>query len=170
MRRTGITAAGAALVCAILVAAPGAGATAGLRLTVTPSGPGVQLFAGGPNNAGRTVGYWGDLSGSKTGSYRATCVWLANPRWPHSQKHKQDNRFACTIFLNFWTPTANQDGGGLVLQGLVRRPKAGETLFEYPSNRQLAVTGGTGDYQGAQGWADLKTRMSIHVLFDDLVP
>jgi hypothetical protein len=172
MRRVALTVAGLAAVASLAegsVAVQPAVATPGFSLAVTPEGPGVVTFPGGPKKAGRTVGYWGWLAGHRTGSYRATCVWLATPTWPHSQ-HKQDNRFACTIFLNFVSTTPNKDGGGLVLQGLVRRPKTGETLFDYPSRRELAITGGTGEYQGAQGWADLQTAKSIRVEFDDLVP
>lgn len=180
MRRTTLRLAGAALLAALAMAAPSsqtAGAraaatlapTGGLTLDVTPGGGRqVEIFpgGGGPWNAGRTLGYWGKFTGSETGSYRATCIWLADKKWPHSKK--QDNRLFCTILLGFEAgPPGTQDpnASGLVLQGLVKRPPVNDVLFEYGSTRQLAITGGTGDYKGAQGVADIQVLRKIVISF-----
>jgi hypothetical protein len=172
MRRIALSVAVATLLALVAAAGPSAdpaGAKDPFTLTTTAPGPGVVMFPGGPKKAGRTVGYWGKFTGVETGSYRATCVWLADPTWPSSTTHKQDNRFDCNIVLSFRGSGGNTDGGGLVLQGLVKRPPANHVLFDYASPRQLAITGGTGDYQGAQGWADIQTAGKIRLSFDDLV-
>jgi hypothetical protein len=187
MRRTGLRAAGAVLLALPAVAGPPTSAHAsatvatvqgltvqGFGLDLTHgTGHRVQIYPAGPGawKPGRTLGYWGRFTGNETGSWRATCIWLADQKWPNSKK--QDNRLFCTVILSFRAGLAgapDPNASGLVLQGLVKRPPANGVIFEYPSNRQLAITGGTGKYKGAQGYADIRLAWRIVIHFDDLVP
>jgi hypothetical protein len=180
MRRTGITVAGAALLCAFAVAAPcpqAARAQAGVP-TAQPEevdlylksadADHIQTFPTNPGSwtAGRTVAYWGrftnspnTVTGPVMGSYRATCVWLARKHWPNSSQHKQDNRLSCTIVIGF-KPLGGQLNG-IVLQGLVKRPTNDGELFQEGFKRELAITGGTGKYRGVQGYADVSGAWAI---------
>ena len=179
MRRTALRLAGVALVAAVAIVAPSlqpASARTGMTLA-TPPDIALQVTstkahrveippgAGGPWHAGRTLGYWGKFTRpmtSETGSYRATCTWLANKKWPNSPK--QDPRFLCTVVLAFVKPPA-QDPNGLVLQGLVRRPVGNGDLFQDGSTRPLVITGGTGIYRGAYGIATIQPWM-ISISYD----
>jgi hypothetical protein len=187
MRRAALTVAGVALLCAPGTAAPSARAASAPVVSIAqPSLVTLYLLPAetdhfprhpAPWTAGRTVSYWGKFTDKSpsmnprpvTGSYRATCMWLAEPFWPTSQKHKQDKRLSCTIVMAFnaassppWTPGAELDA--FVLQGLVRRPRLDNELFGTRYLRDLVVVGGTGKYKGAQGYADIKTawKISIH--------
>jgi hypothetical protein len=187
MRRAALTVAGATLLWALATATPSARASGAPAVAsiAQPSQVTLYLFPAdadhfprhpAPWSPGRTVSYWGkftDQSPSMTtrpviGSYRATCMWLAEPFWPSSQDHKQDKRLSCTIVLAFkapsspqWTPAAELDA--FVLQGLVRRPRLDNELFGTRYLRDLVVVGGTGKYKGAQGYADIKTAWKISV-------
>jgi hypothetical protein len=115
------------------------------------------IKGGEPGKAGRTWAYWGKFTGSESGSYRATCVWLGDMSW--------DNRLMCTVLLSFRARPGGvnePNGGGLVAQGLVSRPHKPDAvykpdgLFKHPSKRQLAIMGGTGPYKGMWGYASLR--------------
>ena len=96
MRRTALTVAGAAL----LVRACDGGDPPPLRsstLYLTKSAAHhTQIYPRkpGPWIHGRDVGYWGKFTspGTQGGSYRATCMWLANTQWPTNPK--QDDRLS----------------------------------------------------------------------------
>jgi hypothetical protein len=180
MRRTALRVVGAPLLAVIAMLAPSlqpASARAGMTLATLPdvdlrvtSGEArkaeIPPGGGGPWHAGRTMGYWGKFTGlltSETGSYRATCTWLANKKWPTSPK--QDPRFLCTVVLAFVTPPG-RDPDGMVLQGLVRRPAGNGNLFEYGSARQLVITGGTGIYRGAYGVANIQQSWMISISYN----
>jgi hypothetical protein len=159
-----VIAASAALSSPAVAALPPVDPLAALTLTADHEDRAV-LVPGAPGRPDRSVGYWGKLSGDMPGSYTATCVWLADTHW-NASSNKQDNRMFCTILLSFRLqhrgPT-DPNGGGLVLQGLVKRPPAGHNLFENPSNRQLAIAGGSGPYKQARGFANLKGAPTIMV-------
>lgn len=112
----------------------------------------VLISAGQPAPVGQTWGYWGWLQRltstvTKWGSYRATCVWLAN-------LGSADNRTMCTIVLSRGFPRPNGQkpkGGSLVAQGLVTLPLSNTGLFAAASARKLPITGGTGPYNGSRG-------------------
>jgi hypothetical protein len=165
MRR--ITVAGAAFLCALATAAPAAAAKLELYLTKSAAHH-TQIYPRkpGPWIHGQTIGYWGKFTspGTQGGSYRATCMWLANTQWPTNPK--QDDRLSCTIVIAFEDRppgVQNRDVSGVVLQGLVKRPIGGKQLFERPTARKLVVTGGTGTYAGAYGYADLSLEWIIVV-------
>jgi hypothetical protein len=183
MRRVALTVAGAALLCALAMAAPSSQPTSARAVGPSPAQPHevdlylrpddahhMETFPNDPGpstwTAGRTVVYWGRFTNSPgtatsavMGSYRATCIWLAEKHWPHSAKHKQDNRLSCNVVIGF----KPRDGqlSGLVLQGLVKRPEDDGQLFAKGFNREVAVTGGTGEYKGAQGYADVSGDWAI---------
>jgi hypothetical protein len=163
MRRTMLAVAGAALLGLIAVTAWSAPAAANTFLYFYPP-PDQQhrapIEGGDPGKPGRTWGYWGKLAGvmgtTRSGNYRATCSWLADSDWGDRPKQR-DSRMLCTVLFSFRAlpaPSYVRNGGGLVAQGLVRRPPGKETLFAHPSTRKLAITGGTGPYSGARGYAD----------------
>jgi len=119
------------------------------------------IKGGKPGTPGRTWGYWGRLTSTDSyalsGSYRATCVWLANSAWAADPK-KRDSRMSCTLVMSFRadsSPPGTPNGGSLVAQGLIRRPKHKDTLFKSGSARQLAIVGGTGRFLGRLGSVDL---------------
>jgi hypothetical protein len=121
------------------------------------------------------MAYWGKFTSQNTppGSYRATCTWPANKHWPNSAKHKQDKRVSCSIVIAFKAPpappgTASPQLNGLVLQGLVRRPAVDGELFSRKSPRQVAITGGSGAYAGAHGFARITAPWRI--VFPNGVP
>jgi hypothetical protein len=64
----------------------------------------------------------------------------------------------------------NPNTSGVVLQGLVRRPASGKQLFEQTSVRKLVVSGGTGTYSGAYGYANLSLPWIIVVSYGLLPP
>jgi hypothetical protein len=174
MRRTALRVGGAALLALVAMAgrwsAPEPAHAATVSYYFKPT-PGYQhrapIKGGEPGTPGRTWGYWGRLDGIQnknplntptSGSYRATCVWLADLMWASDPK-KRDNRMLCTVLLSFHAlPTSSPyvpNGGSVVLQGLVKRPPKKETLFANPSARLLAITGGTGPFKEARGFAEL---------------
>jgi len=121
------------------------------------------IKGGDPGLAGRTWGYWGRLTSldayQVSGSYRATCVWLANPTWG-SRPKQRDSRMDCTVLMSFRAsaaPIATPNGGTMVAQGLVRRPANKENLFARSSSRQVAIVGGTGRFLGRRGSMDLRS-------------
>jgi hypothetical protein len=105
-------------------------------LTLTTADEHRVVLAPGPSDL---IGYWGAISGAKTGSYRATCAGLG-----------ETARISCSVELSF------TDGTTLIAQGLVNRPPTNVGLFERWSDRPIAVPGGTGVYKAKQGYADLK--------------
>jgi hypothetical protein len=115
----------------------------------------------GPGEAGRTWGYWGRFTGTETGSYRATCAWLAESHWGDDPKpDNRDNRLLCTVVFAFRFragSTAHSDGGSIVAHGLVKLPHGDAALFARSSWRRLAVTGGTAQYAGRAGSVDRRT-------------
>jgi hypothetical protein len=173
MRRTALKVAGAALLAALAMAAAAAAAPPpALTLNlIEDEAHHVQTFPDtppGPWTSGRTLAYWGKFTaqGAPPGSYRATCMWLANKYWPHSDEHKQDKRLSCTIVIAFEAPhgapgTPPREPSGLVLQGLVRRPVGDGELFATGYRRQLAITGGSGDYSGVHGYASIRVDWKI---------
>jgi hypothetical protein len=117
----------------------------------------VVTVPGGSGEAARGWGFWGRFGGSEDGSYRAVCTWLADPTW-NPGVSSQDKRLLCTVVFSFRSRArgpGTSNGGGLVAQGLIARPH-GEALFARRSARRLSVTGGTGPYQSARGYVDLK--------------
>lgn len=48
-------------------------------------------------------------------------------------------------------PGPTVDGGSLVAEGLLTKPATNAGLFVRESRRLLAITGGTGPYNGARG-------------------
>jgi hypothetical protein len=168
MRRTALRVGGAALLALVAMAARWSApepAHAAVSYKFMPT-PGYQhrapIKGGEPGTPGRTWGYWGRLDAipgnppdiPRSGSYRATCVWLADLMWKSDPK-KRDNRMLCTVLLSFHAmPTSSPyvpNGGSVVLQGLVKRPPKKETLFAHPSARLLAITGATGAFKAARG-------------------
>jgi hypothetical protein len=176
MRRTACRVAGAALLALVALAGPwsafAAAAGSPTYLYFKPDqGHRAPIKGGEPGEAGRTWGYWGKLIGISTnpalsGSYRATCTWLANLGWGNRPKQR-DSRMLCTVLLSFQAiPAApyTPNGGSLVAQGLVKRPPKKENLLAHPSTRKLAITGGTGPYSLARGYADFgKAPMEIKI-------
>jgi hypothetical protein len=167
-----ITLAGATFFCALATAAPATATKLELYLQHKAHHTRVYPREPGPWIHGQTMGYWGKFTspGTLGGSYRGTCVWLANNKWPTSPK--QDNRLSCTIVIAFELqspPAQNPEASGVVLQGLVKRPVGSKQLFEEPSVRKLVVTGGTGAYGGAYGYADLRLPWTI-VVYYGLLP
>lgn len=139
------------------------------------------LSAAAPGQ-GRLWGYWGKLarptvhnpSGYPWGSYRATCAWLADGSWgADPTKHDRDNRLFCTVVLSHRYGPGGRSaphGGSIVAQGLMRMPADDQGLFvrahecssaKKPQHvskcwpRRLAITGGTGAYEGLGGHIDL---------------
>jgi hypothetical protein len=180
MRRTALRLAGVALVAALAIAAAATAARADdLNLDlIRDKADHEQIYPAtpGPWTRGRTVAYWGRFkqqSGSAssmvTGSYRATCIWLAARYWPNSPTHRQDNRLSCTIVLGF-TPLGGQLSS-LILQGLVKRPALDtqlsddDELFSEGFKRDLAVTGGTGKYKAAHGVADIQVKWTMLITY-----
>ena len=132
------------------------------------------IAPGDPAGGGLTRGYWGWLykpTGATTvmkwGSYRATCVWLA-------KLGSLDTRTMCTVVLGRGFPRANghkPKGGSLVAQGLVTLPQVNAGLFAAPSARKLAITGGTGPYNGSRGRMTIRGgSITISLCSDDLSP
>jgi hypothetical protein len=175
MRRRALRIAGAALLAALAMpAAAAAGPTGSVTLTLIENeAHHVETFPeqqveGFPDQpawtSGRTVAYWGKFTSQNVppGSYRATCMWLANKYWPNSEQHKQDKRLSCTIVIAFKAPAAPpHEPSGVVLQGLVRRPVGNGELFALGYRRQLAITGGSGDYSGVRGYANIRLPWKI---------
>jgi hypothetical protein len=167
MRRTALRVGGVAFLALVAVAgrwsaaAPAQGATQTYYFQPTSGYQHRAPIKGGePGTPGRTWGYWGRLTGINgtpmSGSYRATCAWLADLNWGNRPKQR-DSRMLCTVLLSFRAIPASPydpNGGSLVLQGLVKRPPKKETLFANPSKRKLAITGGTGPFNAARGFAD----------------
>jgi hypothetical protein len=163
-----------ALTCAATMAAGAVSARAASGLTLKPDQEGQTEIVQRPFGiAGRTWGFWGTLlranNSNKWGSYRATCVWLANMG---ASKDKRDNRFVCTVVL-----TAD-NGGTLIAQGQLIRPRKNGLLFtrtwECTSARRhappgcgprsLAITGATTPYRSKLGYAvDLATAGRIAI-------
>jgi hypothetical protein len=164
MRRTALSVAGTALLVALAIpAAAAAGPSVTLELTKADARH-IETFPDQPPpwTSDRTFAYWGKFTSQSVppGSYRATCMWLASPYWPHSNKHKQDKRLSCTIIIAFEAP-APAEPSGVVLEGLVRRPVGNgepyaQELFALGYRRQLAITGGFGDYSGLRGFASIR--------------
>jgi hypothetical protein len=141
MRRIAL---GAAVAALLVVAAVAFGAGG----SVTPGGQVTRSFTPGPT--GSTVErergqdllvYWGQLSplpGTPKGGYfRARCVWL---------RQANDDRMGCDIVVML-------EDGSLILEGMVNRPTPGP--FADPTTPLLAVTGGTREYAGRRGDADV---------------
>lgn len=181
MRRVPLTVISAALVAASAMTASAAAQQPpppSISLSLIPAeARHVQTFPDQPSRwvSGRTMAYWGKFTSQNTppGSYRATCTWPANTHWPNSVKHKQDKRLSCSIFIAFKAPPAPPGSlppalNGLILQGLVRRPAVDGELFSRGSARQLAITGGSGAYGGAHGFARIKSPWRI--VFPNGVP
>jgi hypothetical protein len=155
---------GALLLASVAAAASAPGAFAAdlsdFEITITPETEGRAVMVGGPHgHAGRTVGYWGQFSGDRSGSYRATCVWLADPN-----AVPRDSRVMCTIVLSFRAGpggAGTPNGGTLVAQGLMLRPEGKRNLFTRGSRRPtpstplprrtLPITGASGYFRGQQG-------------------
>ena len=171
MRRGALRIAGAALLTALAMPAVAAAGPASVTLNLikgearhvdTPDQP-------PPWTSGRTLAYCGKFTSANVppGSYRATCMWLANPYWPNSATHRQDKRLFCTIVIAFKAPAPPPaEPSGVVLEGLVRRPIGNDEpfakeLFARGYRRQLAITGGSGDYSGARGFASIRLPWKI---------
>ena len=160
MRGTARSVAGAAL----LALAAGAAGTAQSAEAVTAVNLTVQrehyavIVGGPPGKPGRLWGYWGRFTGTvESGSYRATCAWLADRSWG-ANPTKRDRRYLCSVVLSFRAranPPGSPLGGSLVAQGLIDRPHAPAGLFAKSSDRPLAITGGAGRYAGRHGSATL---------------
>jgi hypothetical protein len=160
MRRIALRLAGAAVLVSVTAATqavPPAQASTVVNLTFQQERYAV-IVPGPPGKAGRVWGYWGRFTGTESGSYRATCVWLANKSWATDPK-KRDRRYFCSVVLSFRArpnPPGPDLGGTLIAQGLINRPRAPAGLFARGSDRPLAITGGAGRYAGRQGSATLQ--------------
>jgi hypothetical protein len=189
MRRTGSRSAAVAalaMVVAVGTAAQGARAvsraeplpppvpsTGILSLNFNVDRQGRTAIKGGqPGTSGRTWGYWGRLTGTDgyglSGSYRATCVWLADKAWK-TDPDRRDNRMSCTVEMSFrsvrTTITAVRNSGSLVAQGLVRRPHDKKFLVSEGSPRRIAIVGGDGSFVGRRGTLDLSGTSTLAVSF-----
>jgi hypothetical protein len=180
MRRTAFICAALLAALAMAAAATAARAT-DLNLDLIPAAADhEQIYPATPVpwTRGRTVGYWGrfkqqggNATSSVRGSYRATCIWLADRYWPNSPTHRQDNRLSCTIVFGF-TPLGGTYSS-LILQGFVKRPapdddpsdELKDELFSEGFKRNLAVTGGTGAYQAAHGVADIQVSWTMLITY-----
>jgi hypothetical protein len=172
MRRTALMLAAATLLGALEMPAAAPAAPPGsVTLDLIPTeARHVETFPDPPVpwTAGRTLAYWGKFTSQNVppGSYRATCMWLANKYWPHSPKHKQDKRLSCTIVIAFKAQAPDSEPSGVILEGFVRRPVGGDEpfakeLFARGYGRQLAITGGSGAYSGAHGYASIRSSWTI---------
>jgi hypothetical protein len=143
----------------------------GDQLQLTPdaqgSGHRIVIKDGPPRAAGRSWGFWGTVEGDRSGSYRATCVWLANDHWGPGDA--VDNRMTCTLVLSFRAQQPAgpgiRNGGSLVAQGLINRPPGTSPLFLQASQRRLAITGGTGPFESGRGYIDLRTPQMLDVIY-----
>jgi hypothetical protein len=103
----------------------------------------------------------------RSGSYRATCVWLANHHW--GSHDAVDNRMTCQLLLSFKALSTGgpgiRNGGSIVAQGLINRPSGTTGLFQRPSPRRLAITGGTGPYESSRGFIDLRAADLLDVIY-----
>ena len=90
---------------------------------------------------GEVRAYLGDIGPNSTdqGKYRATCVWLGAAG---------DNRLDCTIVLRLGL-------GMVVVEGLIDPPGSAQLLSQTSAAGRLAITGGTGAYNGARGYVQL---------------
>ena len=155
----------------IAVSASPAAAVTGIDLTVK-SEDRAPIVSGDPGAEGRTIGYWGKfvftLDPQRTGSYRATCSWLAPQEGWTGNSSKRDNRIFCTIVLSFRAIGAAADplGTTMVAQGLMLRPKHKDGLFTRPSQRRLPITGATGSYGSTTGVIYAKAVRMIRIDLD----
>jgi hypothetical protein len=161
---------------AAAVSAPGAFAAdlSDFPISIKSATEGRAVMVGGPHgHAGRTVGYWGQFSGDRSGSYRATCVWLAD-----RDAVPRDSRLMCTIVFSFRAGpggAGTPNGGTLVAQGLVLRPKNKDNLFTRGSRRPvpstplprrtLPITGASGYFRGQQGVIAILTPGNVWIDF-----
>jgi hypothetical protein len=156
---------------AAAAAPPAAGAEGDVTLNVN-SERRVPIVGGEPGVEGRTVGYWGKftfaLDTMRTGSYRATCSWLAPQEGWTGNTAKRDNRILCTLVLSFRAIGGAADplGTTLIAQGLMLRPKHKEGLFTRASDRRLPITGASGLYKGKQGVVFAQSIETIRIEFD----
>ena len=141
MRRTGLTIAGVlfATVALAVTAKDSAQPATSQTLNLTASSQHRVYPSSFTHKLGEVRGYRGEIAGTDTGTYRATCIWLGN---------QGEKRLDCTVVLRLL-------GGMLVVHGLVDRPGSPRLLSQTSSAGQLAITGGTGQYNGARGYVQL---------------
>jgi hypothetical protein len=128
------------------------------------------IKGGASGTPGRIWGYWGRLKVEPyyhlSGSYRATCAWLADKAWK-ADPHRRDNRMSCTVEISFrsvpTTVVARRNEGSLIAQGLIKVPPGKDTLFSHGSTRRLAIVGGSGSFVGRRGTIDLGGAPQISV-------
>jgi hypothetical protein len=176
MRRTGLRVACASLLALAVVPVAARALPPEIPLSLQPTDEHyVEIVQHGAGEPGRMWGYWGKLSKTTSanptgrwGSYRATCVWIADSSWTANEPTKRDNRFFCTVILSFRTlagvPGAPH-GGSIVAQGLMRLPHVNSGLFADASHPggmrrppKLAITGATGPYKSVvQGHVDVSS-------------
>jgi hypothetical protein len=171
----------AALMVACVVAATGVGVAiaAGGSPVRPPPGPDAKGLVLTTTQEGKVVlattprvmwDFYGKVASSnnESGSYRALCTALEPPPTPGPKPAFTGqvrastviaDRLTCTIVVLF-----ENDNASLVMQGVVTKP-AGSELFAAPSDRLLALTGGTGamTYQGAIGVAQLNEPRKITI-------
>ena len=151
MRRTVLVAVSAVLLATAVFALTGnhpAQSAPGQSLNFFPTHE-ARVYPTGviTGKVGEVRAYVGDFDPTKStdqGKYRATCVWLGAAG---------DRRLDCTVVLQLVK-------GMLVVHGLVDPPGSPQLLAQKPGTptpAQLAITGGTGAYNGARGYVQLST-------------
>lgn len=147
MRRTVLVAVSAAFLATAVFALTGnhpAQSAPGQSLNLFPANEARVYPAVITGRLGEVRAYLGDIGPGSTdqGTYRATCVWLGTAG---------DNRLDCTIVLRL-------GNGMVVVHGLVDPPGSPRLLSQKPGvppPAKLAITGGTGAYNGARGYVQL---------------
>ena len=145
-RFAALAAVASAVAATAVLATSGAAQTQGTTLHIvgTPE-RGVAFFPKGAPHPGDRLGFGGKVAGDDSGFSRAICTVLGK---------KGEGGQPCTIWVHL-------SRGTLALQGL---------LPERAHDTPLAVTGGTGAYNGARGTALVtdasrtKTRIEIALL------
>jgi hypothetical protein len=142
-RLTAVAAVAGAVAATAVLATSGAAQTGGTTLHIvgTPE-RGVAFSPKGAPHPGDRLGFGGKVSGDDSGFTRAICTVLGK---------KGESALPCTIWVHV-------SRGTLALQGL---------LPERARNTPIAVTGGTGAYNGAHGTAVVtdvsKTKTTIEI-------
>jgi hypothetical protein len=141
-------------VAALLVVAALAFAARG---SVTPAAQQTLMFTAAQEkgvvereHAQDLLGYWGELklsNGTSAGYYRARCSRL---------RQTSDGRIGCTIVVMLGPLNALGDGS-VILEGMVNQPMHGTLFADDASGPKLAMTGGTNQYAGRRGFAQMKS-------------
>jgi hypothetical protein len=152
MRRAVLAAVSAALLTAVLATTGGHSAqlAASQNLNLFPAKDDRVYPTVITGKVGEVRAYRGDIGPNSTdqGKYRANCVWLGAAG---------DNRLDCTIVLRLGL-------GMVVVHGLIDPPGNPRLLSQTSSAGLLAITGGTGAYNGARGYVQLSPQFVTVVI------